>query len=73
MTVGELRSVLNKLPSEMHVVYARTWLSPMDVCIGRRRGDGRTECLLLDGNLSTKAKGFGNTVLWQQTSPANSQ
>jgi hypothetical protein len=70
MNVGEMRKALEHLPDEMPVVYAWTWLSPKDVCIGRRRGSDSTECLLLDGNLSAKAKKFGNTVLWQEANTA---
>lgn len=65
MTVGDLRNALENLPDEMPVVYAWTWLSPRDLCIGRRRGSDPVECFLLDGNLSAKAQKFGNTILWQ--------
>lgn len=65
MNVGELKKALENLPDEMPVVYAWTWLSPRDMCIGRRRGSDSTKCLLFDGNLSSKAQKFGNTVLWQ--------
>ncbi len=71
MTVGELKKVLEHLPDEMPVVYAWTWLSPKDVCIGRRRGNGPIESLLLDGNLSPKAKRFGNTILWEDADKSN--
>lgn len=73
MNVGELRKAMEHLPDEMPVVYAWTWLSPKDVCIGRRRGNGSIECLLLDGNLSEKAKKFGNTILWQEANTAKPQ
>jgi hypothetical protein len=65
MNVGELRKALEHLPDQMQVVYAWTWLSPRDLCIGRRRGSDPVECLLFDGNLSAKAQKFGNTILWQ--------
>ena len=67
MNVGELRKALEHLPDDMPVIYAWTWLSPRDLCIGRRRGSDPVECLLLDGNLSAKAQKFGNTILWQET------
>jgi hypothetical protein len=70
MNVGELRKVLENLPDDMPVVYAWTWLPPMDVCTGRRRGNGSAECLLFDGNLSAKAQKFGNTILWQEANSA---
>ena len=73
MNVGELRKAVEHLPDEMPVVYAWTWLSPKDMCIGRRRGDGSIECLLLDGNLSSKAKKFGNTLLWQEADTTKAQ
>jgi hypothetical protein len=66
MNVGELRKALENLPDDMPVVYAWTWLSPRDLCVGRRRGSDPVECLLLDGNLSAKAEKFGNTILWQE-------
>lgn len=66
MTVGELRKALAHLPDDMPVVYAWTWLSPKNLCTGRRRGTGPFECLLLDGNLGRKAEEFGNTILWQE-------
>jgi hypothetical protein len=71
MTVGDLRKTLEHLPDEMSVVYAWTWLSPKDVCLGRRRGKGPVECLLLDGDISPKAKRFGNTVLWSEAENPN--
>ena len=66
MNVGELRKALENLPAEMQVVYAWTWRSPHDLCIGKRRGTGAADCLLLDGNLSMKAQKFGNVILWQE-------
>jgi hypothetical protein len=71
MTVKELREALAHLPDDMPVVYVWTWLSPKDVCIGKRRGNGPTECLLLDGNLSEGARRFGNIVLWQEADKQN--
>jgi hypothetical protein len=71
LTVRELKEAIQHLPDETPVLYAWTWLSPKDMCIGRRRGTGSVECLLLDGNLSAKAKKFGNTVLWQEAVTPN--
>lgn len=65
LTVRKLKQAIQHLPDETPVVYAWTWVSPRDLCLGRRRGNGPDECLLLDGNLSGKAKKFGNAVLWQ--------
>jgi len=67
MNVGQLRKALENLPDEMPVLYAWTWVSPTDVCTGRRRGEQSSpECLLLDGDVSPKAKRLGNTVLWKE-------
>jgi hypothetical protein len=73
LTVGELREAILHLPDETPVIFAWTWLSPRDLCLGRRRGDGSIKCLLLDGNLSAKAKKFGNTILWQEAKTSKPQ
>jgi hypothetical protein len=68
LTVGELKKAIQHLPDEMPIVHAWNWLSPRDLCIGRRRGEDPVQCLLLDGNLSARARRFRNTVLWQEVS-----
>ncbi len=71
LTVGELKEAIRNLPDEAPVLYAWNWLSPKDLCLGRRRGNGPNECLLFDGNLSARASRFGNTILWQVAEKAH--
>lgn len=68
MTVGDLRKAIEGLPDEMLVLYAWTWNSPTDVCLGGYMGAGGPQ-LLLDGNRGYWEKQFNNKVLWEQTEP----
>jgi len=68
MTVGDLRKALEGLPDEMLVLYAWTWHSPGDICLGGYMGGGSPQ-LLFDGNRGPWEQQFNNTVLWEQTEP----
>ena len=63
LTLGEFRKATEKFPDEMPILYAWTWHSPQDVCLGGYMGS-ETKSILLDGNVSAWGKQFHNEVLW---------
>lgn len=66
LTVGDLRKAIDGLREETPILYAWTWNSPSDLCLGGYMGSDN-RCLLLDGNKGNWEKGFHNKVLWDDT------
>jgi hypothetical protein len=66
LTVGELRKIIEGLDDTMPVLYAWTWRSPDDICLGSYMQATKHQCLLFDGDTRAWEKSFGNKVLWRK-------
>lgn len=66
LTLGDFRKATEGLPDDLSILYAWTWSSPSDVCLGGYMGSS-SESILLDGNMGKWEKQFGNKILWEDT------
>jgi len=66
MNLGDFRKATEGLPDDTPILYAWTWSSPEDLCLGTYLSGGGPSSLLLDGDRGLWEEQFHNQVLWRQ-------